>query len=132
MRSFCTFELCIYVCMYITYICLTYVRFQKMACALNTNRLYVWERIWQIVHILDIFWDLEEYKKNLFDYCWLFFWILTIKLSIQLGIKNNINFCIPESFNMNISHHLFDYTITFVKVKNSLHTHHEFLNFNNH
>ena len=52
-------------------------------------------------------------------------------------------FCIPESFNNNISHQFFEYTISLrihstrtqiqnmIFYKNSLHTQHEFLSFNN-
>ena len=35
------------------------------------------------------------------------------KFKIVYGWEGNI-FCIPESFNTNISHQIFDYTITFL------------------
>jgi hypothetical protein len=37
-----------------------------------------------------------------------------LKIVMKISILKIISFFIPESFNTNISHQLFDYTITFV------------------
>ena len=66
-------------------------------------------------HILDSFWFvgcITPYKHLLFKI------LVCLKITYSSVKLSTNNFCtyeaIPESFNTNISHQLFDYTITFV------------------